>query len=232
MRSGKEAVGKNPLEVAFDRDLGPADVKLRLEKNENLGAVGLFTGIRGRGIVILDVDQNLAALQRKWKGSIDGAPKVTSTKHNAAKFILRVPEELWQEVSGFGHGEDHKDGYEVLWGQQGLIFGAYPGSKDGKWPAGEYGFEGDMDAIPDAPEWLIAEMKAAKTPASFIKNRSALDLSDRSEDEIAVIITECLDVIENRGAGNRDHWVKVGMAIHSVLPNDLGLTLVVKLVGQ
>ena len=76
-----------------------------------------------------------------------------------------------------------------------------------------------------APEWLLAEMKAAKTPETFIKNRTALDLSDRTEDEVAVIITECLDVIEQRGAGNRDHWVKVGMAIHSVLPNDLGLTL-------
>ena len=74
MRSGKEATGKNPLEVAFDRDLGPADVALQLEKNENLGAVGLFTGRKGRGIVILDVDANLGALQRKWGDSIKGAP--------------------------------------------------------------------------------------------------------------------------------------------------------------
>ena len=56
MRSGKPATGKNPLEVAFDKDLGPADVALQLEKNENLGAVGLFTGPRS-GLVILDVDQ-------------------------------------------------------------------------------------------------------------------------------------------------------------------------------
>ena len=32
MRSGKPATGKNPLEVAFDKDLGPADVALQLEK--------------------------------------------------------------------------------------------------------------------------------------------------------------------------------------------------------
>ena len=95
-----------------------------------------------------------------------------------------------------------------------------------------YSFEGDPEAVPVAPEWLLAEMKAAKTPETFIKNRTALDLSDRTEDEVAVIITECLDVIEQRGAGNRDHWVKVGMAIHSVLPNDLGLTLWSNLVSQ
>ena len=82
-----------------------------------------------------------------------------------------------------------------------------------------------LTAVPEAPEWLLAEMKAAKAPETFIKNRTALDLSDRTEDEVAVIITECLDVIENRGSGQRDHWVRVGMAIHSVLPNDLGLTL-------
>ena len=61
--------------------------------------------------------------------------------------------------------------------------------------------------------------------ADFIKNRAALDLSDRTKDELAVIITECLDVVEQRGAGNRDHWVKVGMAIHSVLPDEEGLDL-------
>ena len=225
MRSGKEATGKNPLEVAFDRQLGPADVALQLEKNENLGAVGLFTGMRGRGIVILDVDKNLAALKRKWGDSLKGAPVITSTKKNAAKYVFRVPEELWNQVDGFGHSEDHKDGYEVLWGSQGLIFGAYAGSSCGKYPVGDYSFEGDPDSVPEAPEWLLAEMKAAKAPETFIKNRTALDLSDRTEDEVAVIITECLDVIENRGSGQRDHWVKVGMAIHSVLPNELGLTL-------
>lgn len=225
MRSGKKATGKNPLEIAFDRDLGPADVALQLEKNPNLSAVGLFTGRKGRGVVILDVDANLGALKRKWGDSIKGAPVATSTKKNAAKFIFRVPEELWGEVSGFGHGEEHSAGYEVLWGQQGLIYGEYPGSKCGKYPAGAYSFNGDPQDVPVAPEWLLAEMKAAKTPETFIKNRTALDLSDRTEDEVAVIITECLDVIEQRGAGNRDHWVKVGMAIHSVLPNDLGLTL-------
>ena len=225
MRSGKPATGKNPLEVSFDKQLSPADAALRLEKNDRLGAVGLFTGQRGRGIVILDVDANLPALKRKWGDSIKGAPFATSTKKNAAKFIFRVPEELWGEVDGFGHGEDHNDGYEVLWGPQGLICGEYPGSKDGKWPAGEYVFTGDAASAPVAPDWLLAEMKAAKTPETWIKNRTALDLSDRTEDEVAVIVAECLKVIENRGSGNRDHWVKVGMAIHSVMPNDRGFEL-------
>ena len=225
MVSGKDATGKNPLEIAFDKSLNRDDVALQLEKNSNLGAVGLFTGIRGKGIVILDVDRNLASLKRKWGSDLDGAPVVTSTKKNAAKYIFRVPENLWSEVSGFGHSEDHRDGYECLFGAQGVIYGAYPGSQDGKWPAGEYSFEGDPDNVPQAPAWLLAEMRLAKAPSSFIKNRTALDLSDRTEDEIAVIINDCLDVIQPRGAGQRDHWIRIGMAIHSVLSNDLGLEL-------
>ena len=54
-------------------------------------------------------------------------------------------------------------------------------------------FTGDAEDVPVAPDWLLAEMKAAKTPETFIKNRTALDLSDRTEDEVAVIVTECLE---------------------------------------
>ena len=70
-------------------------------------------------------------------------------------------------------------------------------------------------------------MKAAKAGEgeSFVKNRKALDLSDRTQDEIAQIIQECLSVITHQGAGSREHWINIGMAIHSELPNDLGLTL-------
>jgi hypothetical protein len=42
---------------------------------------------------------------------------------------------------------------------------------------------------------------------------------------VAEIIQSALRVIPGQGAGSRDHWVKVGMAIHSELPTDLGLTL-------
>ena len=42
---------------------------------------------------------------------------------------------------------------------------------------------------------------------------------------MAEIIQSALKVIPGQGAGSRDHWVKVGMAIHSELPTDLGLTL-------
>ena len=227
--SGTISKGKTPLERAHHADLGPADVALQIERKPDVfRAVGVFTGARSKGLVILDVDRNLAKLKTKWGTSLEGAPVVTSTKPNAAKYLFRVPEALWAEVKGFGLS-DTGAGYEVLWGRQGLLYGAYPGSSDGKGPEGFYGFVGDLEAIPEAPAWLLAEMKdhAGKEVADggFIKNRKALDFSDRDPGEVAEIIQAALRVVPGQGAGSRDHWVKVGMAIHSELPTDLGLTL-------
>ncbi|MEB3209677.1 MAG: hypothetical protein VKK63_12295, partial [Synechococcus sp.] len=218
LQSGKISKGKTPLERSHHQVMTPADVALQIErKPEVFKAVGVFTGPRSQGLVILDVDRNLAKLAKKWGSTLEGAPKVTSTKANAAKFLYRVPEALWGEVKGFGLS-DTGAGYEVLWGRQGLLYGAYPGSSDGKGAEGLYGFEGDLEAIPEAPGWLLAEMKDAAgkemADAGFIKNRKALDFSDRTPEEVAEIIQSALRVIPGQGAGSRDHWVKVGMAIH------------------
>lgn len=229
LQSGKISKGKTPLERSHHQVMSPADVVLQIERRPDVfRAVGVFTGPRSAGLVILDVDRNLARLLKKWGDTLNGAPKVTSTKANAAKYLFRVPEQNWAEVKGFGLS-DTGAGYEVLWGRQGLIYGAYPGSETGNAPEGLYGFEGDLEAIPEAPAWLIAEMKDAAgketADAGFIKNRKALDFSDRDPAEVAEIVQSALRVIPGQGAGSRDHWIKVGMAIHSELPDDLGLTL-------
>jgi hypothetical protein len=229
IQSGKISKGKTPLERSHHQVMAPSDVALQIERKPDVfQAVGVFTGGRSMGLVILDVDRNLSRLKKKWGDSLEGAPVVTSTKANAAKYLFRVPEALWGSVKGFGLS-DTGAGYEVLWGRQGVIYGAYPGSSDGKAPEGQYGFEGDLEAIPDAPEWLLAEMRdhAGKEiqDGGFIKNRKALDFSDRDPAEVAEIIQSALKVIPGQGSGSRDHWVKVGMAIHSELPTDLGLTL-------
>ena len=229
LQSGKESKGKTPLERSHHQSMNAADVALQVERQPAVfQAVGAFTGPRSGGLVILDVDHNLSRLKKKWGETLENVPVVTSTKANAAKYLYRVPEALWGKVRGFGLS-DTGSGYEVLWGRQGVIYGAYPGSSDGKAPAGHYGFEGDLEAIPEAPEWLLAEMRdhcgKELQDGGFIKNRKALDFSDRDPDEVAEIIQSALKVIPGQGAGSRDFWVKVGMAIHSELPTDLGMTL-------
>ena len=222
-----EATGKNPYGESYERNFSPDDVAYVLEKFPNrFGAIGLFTGLKGKGLVILDVDKNLAIHKKKWGDTLDGAPCITSTKKNAAKYIFNIPEELWSSVKGRFLSEQTSTCYEILWNRQGVIFGSYPGSASS--PEGSYGFEGDLDSIPVAPDWLLAEMKSLKAneeKAGFVKNRSGLNLSDRTEDEKAQIIQECLSVIPTKGAGSREHWLHVGMAIHSEIPNDVGLEL-------
>ncbi len=224
MNSGRPATGKNPLEESYEREFGPADVVLALKKNPDLQAVGLFTGIRGKGIVILDVDKNHENLSKQWGSTLEKAPKIVSPKKNAAKYIFRVPEELWGSVKGHGLRQEDGGDYEILWGpnRQGLLMGAYPGHKRTNTPEGHYLLQGSLKVIPEAPAWLIAEMKA---PPRTNQNRKDLDFSDRTDDEIIQIIGDCLSVIPHRGAGSREQWVQVGMAINSALPNDMGLAL-------
>jgi hypothetical protein len=224
MVSGKHATGKNPLEDSWDRKFGPADVALALKRNSDLQAIGVWSGIRGNGVVILDVDRNHKKWLREWGSSLDGAPVVTSTRPNAAKYLFRIPEDLWGEVKGHGLRKDDKRSngdYEILWGRQGVIFGAYPG-KPGICKPGDYTFKGDLNSIPVAPDWLIAEMRE---PTQVNVTKKDLDFSDRTEDEIAEIVSDCLRVITPQGTGSREHWIRIGMAINSVLPNDRGLML-------
>ena len=219
MLSGKKATGKNPLEASYEQKFGPADVALAIQRNPDLKAVGVFTGIRGNGIVILDVDRNLSKYLNAWGSTLDDAPIITSTKTNAAKYLFRIPEELWADVKGHGLRKEDGGDYEILWGRQGVVFGAYPGGKVSD--PGQYLLKGDLSSIPTAPDWLLAEMK--QPPRTI--NKKELDFTDRTQDEIAQIIFECLSVITQQGKGTRDHWVKIGMAIHSALPTEMGLHL-------
>ena len=217
--SGKLSKGKTPLEDSHHRKFTPADAELAIRQNEDLQAIGLFTGIRGNGYVILDIDADLKIYQKLWGDDLKNAPKITSTKKNAAKFVFKIPSDRWQGLKGFGLGDRN---YEILWGRQGVLYGLYPGHERTNTPEGKYTLHGDLNAVPVAPEWLIAEMKE-KEDTNIIKKD--IDFTDRTQDEIAQIISDCMSVIPQKGAGSRDHWVRVGMAIHSVLPNDMGLHL-------
>ena len=228
-KHGDVSTGKAPYEKAHHAVLSPADVALLIEQRpEVFKAVGLFTGIRSDGLVILDVDANLTTLQKKWGDSLKDAPKVVSTKNNAAKFIFRVPEEQRSKVKGIS-GKVTGAGYEVLWGMQGVIAGEYPGSSDGKAPKGFYALQGDLQDVPEAPEWLLAEMRAAKDADApvqgLIKNRKGLDFSGRTEDELFELIQDCLSVLPHLGRGTEDYWWSIGAMVAEALPNEKGLML-------
>ena len=92
IQSGKISKGKTPLERSHHTVMAPSDVALQIERKPGVfQAVGVFTGGRSMGLVILDVDRNLSRLKKKWGKSLEGAPVITSTKANAAKYLFRVP---------------------------------------------------------------------------------------------------------------------------------------------
>jgi hypothetical protein len=64
-----------------------------------------------------------------------------------------------------------------------------------------------------------------REPPQVNVTKKDLDFSDRTEDEIAEIISDCLRVITPQGTGSREHWIRIGMAINSCLPNERGLML-------
>ena len=217
--SGKEACGKSPLGKTHHENWSPAETALHIERFPQVfKAVGVFTGPRSNGLVILDIDANLAQLKQKWSKDLSTAPVVKSAKKNAAKYFFYVPREFWGEVDGLSLSAS-KEGWEVLWGRQGLVGGAY---KD----QGVYTQEGDFESIPEAPEWLLAYMKESfrgkqKTDEGKKDPRYGM----RTKEELQLIVKNCLSVIQPQGRGSEDQWWRIGAMINSELPGADGLKL-------
>ena len=118
------AGGKSPLGKAWKLNLNVEDSALMIQNEpDKFKAIGVFTGVKSDGLVIFDVDRNLGAIHKKWGSDLDNAPKITSPKKNAAKFLFKVPEENWIEVESLSHTAAGNEGWEVLWGGQGVIAG-------------------------------------------------------------------------------------------------------------
>ena len=221
----RKSDGKVPYGKAWKEKYTASDSALLIEKEpDKFKAIGVFTGQRSDGLVIFDVDKNLGAISRKWGKDLKNAPKVTSLKKNAAKFLFRVPEDKWGEVSSISHTGAGHEGWEVIWGGQGVIAGEYFREGVGK---GNYKLEGSLDSVPDAPDWLVSRMKSQhkknneKVDSKYVDNR----WSKRSKEERIAIISGCLSVIKYTGPNSEDYWWEIGAMINNELPGVEGLDL-------
>lgn len=189
---------------------------------ERYQALGLWCGPRTR-LVCLDVDANLAALEEEHGSTLVGAPRVTSTKLNAAKYLFRVPEELSGEVTGLSLALTGK-GYEVIYGErkQVVVFGIYPGNEHAQAPEGEYAFEGDLNSIPEAPGWLLEQMFEAgqqKQAGGVFKGHIG-PYAGRTEFERRNVVEQCLSVLDP--GMDQPQWFRVACAVKDAqLPDGL-----------
>ena len=216
------AEGKSPLGRASHENLSPRfSAEWIKDHPEQFKAIGVYTGMRSGGLVIFDVDRNLGAIQEKWGADLKNAPQVKSKKKNAAKYLFIVPEADRASVAGLSHTASGQEGWEVLWGSQGVLFGAY---KD----EGRYTFKGDLNNIPDAPEWLLLRMREQYRTVNERKTSRGLKdqrYAKRSREEKIALAESCLSVIEPRGAFSERFWWEIGAMIHSELPGSDGLKL-------
>lgn len=219
--------GKVPMAATRYDKYSPARSALKADSQPTIfSAVGVWSGPRSSGLVVLDIDANLGALQLKWGDDLKG-PKVTSTKQAAGKFLFTVPEELWNTVADVSHSGAGNQGFEVLWGRMAVLEGEYPGSERYGAPEGRYSLSGDLSAIPPAPQWLIAlmqESKAEKDGRSSRKNKGLDPYRARTREERELIVQQCLSVIPPQGMGE-DGWWKIGAMVHSADIGDRGLEL-------
>ncbi len=217
---GGKACGKSPLGKTHHEDWSPEETALHIEKHpETFKAAGVFTGPRSGGLVILDVDLNLSTVKKKWGEDLDSTVVIESPKKNAAKYLFVVPREHWGEVEGLSLSASG-EGWEVLWGRQGLVGGAY-------WSGGEYVLKGDVNNVPEAPGWLLAHMRDSFRKKQNPEEGGKRDTrwAMRSKEELAAIIENCLSVIQPQGRGSEDQWWRIGCMIHSELPGEEGLNL-------
>mgnify|MGYP003312867637 FL=1 len=217
--------GKVPFGKAWKQALTVDDSALMIEREpDKFKAIGIFTGQKSDGLVIFDVDKNLGAIEKKWGKDLKNAPKVTSLRKNAAKFLFKVPEDLVGEVASISQTAAGHEGWEILWGGQGVVAGEYYKEGVGK---GEYTLEGSLYEVPDAPEWLLSRMKD-----QYKKNNKDVDVkytdnrwSKRSKEERVAIVSGCLSVIRYKGPNSEDYWWEIGAMINNELPGIEGLEL-------
>ena len=218
--SGSVAEGKQPLGRAHKTDLAPAASLHYCEKHpDTYGAIGVFSGPRSGGLLILDVDERLGVLKRTHKGDFDG-PYIESPKRNAGKFLFYLDQADWAEVSDISLIASN-EGWEALWGRMGVFAGAYHAG-------GEYQIIGDIQNIPPAPDWLVARMKLRKQDkeeASQAKKPALDPYRSRTKEQRHAIVSQCLKVIPTQGAGSNDFWWSIGAMIHSADLGDDGLEL-------
>ena len=199
--------------------------ELTNEIRNGASGYGLRTGSVSGGIVAIDLDGVSAhAKMLELSGGIDLPETVsfTSGRVGRAQHLFLVPQELWsliksRKIATGMKGEDgKKEHVELRWqGLQSVLPpSAHPTTGQYRWLKSPQDTE-----IASVPNWVIDQM-LVETKAVSVEPSSSF-----THPPVSVNWTDqdwalsYLSALQSHRADDRESWLKVGMALHSVSPN-------------
>ncbi len=199
--------------------------ELTNEIRNGASGYGLRTGSVSGGIVAIDLDGVSAhAKMLELSGGIDLPETVsfTSGRVGRAQHLFLVPQELWSLIKSrkIATGSKGKDGkkehVELRWqGLQSVLPpSAHPTTGQYRWLKSPQDTE-----IASVPNWVIDKM-LVETKAVSVEPSSSF-----THPPVSVNWTDqdwalsYLSALQSHRADDRESWLKVGMALHSVSPN-------------
>lgn len=236
--SGQLHRGKAPYGGPYKRRT-PEQCAILLEKRpQDFGAVCIALG-PDTGLMCCDIDAPAGFYELEHThGFARERPYVTSRKpaNTCFKSFYRV-----DAADADGLHEVDAGAYQFLWhGNIAVILGEYPGSSCGTYASGVYRLFGDLAEVPEAPSWVLEEMRGRVIrESSFSKALGRVFTSfveNQSDEEAADFIRRQLQYIHPQGTlpetiggetaeAPRKFWLMVGMAIHHRLPGEDGQAL-------
>jgi len=207
---------KRPYQTKWqERPLDKAGLQAELDAGQ-AKAIGVCCGVPSGGLLFLDHDgRSASTILRDWGCPMSSLPRswtVTSGRDGRFQVIYRVPEQYWAGIatrkykSGVADSDGKPEQIELRWtGCQSVVAGAHPTTSGYHWVS-KYSPE-DLD-LSEAPLCLIERMlKPVAEPAPLLAAAGTDD---------AARARSYIEALSASRADDYDHWLAVGMALHSV----------------
>lgn len=202
---------KSPYRVSWQREFPLSREQLVQEIRRGALGYGIRTGSVSGGLLAIDFDGASAEaklLELSGGAKLPETVAFTSGREGRSQHLFRVPQEDWAKIKSRKIATDTQDEYlELRWqGLQSVLPpSVHPLTGYYRWVRSPEEIE-----VAIAPGWLLALIRI--TPRIETMAQLAIPWADRER------ALSYLAALHPRRADDRDHWLKVGMALHSVDP--------------
>ncbi len=216
---------KAPYRANWQTEFPLSRKQLAQEIENGAQGYGIRTGSISGGIVAVDLDGASARaklLELSNGVELPETVSFTSGRLGRSQHLFLVPNELWSSIKSRKiatgiKGDDGKEEHvELRWqGLQSVLPpSVHPMTGQYRWLRSPQNTE-----LAIAPNWIIALMRIA--PKIEFTEQMSITWAERDLKEISAEADRALSYLATlhpSRADNREHWLKVGMALHSVDP--------------